>query len=560
MKKIITFIMLIIIFLIPNKAFASTGDFFIDNLDINAQILPNGDVEVNETIKYRFEGDFNGIFRNLKLNGTENYIINGISIIDENGNVIETKEGKDGVENTYEINATGGSTQVKIYSKSKNENKSFNLKYTIKGAAKKFTDYSNLNWNFYEVENVASIGAGTLKISLKDRKFEENSYTFTVFGDGDIKYNSSLEGVDIQFKDLTSLIGINLQFKKDYLPMAEEISVNNENKNGNSFEENFNGPEENNDGVGILVLLGLAFGAAIVITIISKNAKFQHEVEAYRKTAMFTVDEYVIEPPSEEPPAIVNLLIKEHYVIDEMVNTTLFYLANKGYYSLEEKQIKIKGMFKDNAVSDLIFTRVKEYKNPEYSHLSFIQEWFKEYEENRSFSLNKIKNTVKASQRAKDFVNNFEQWKIFIKEDAERKGMYIKIREKDVVENNWYLERKRWLSYKKYLRTIDSVTNIQESKLSDLTVIYAQALCIDNNDLENLVNYVSRRANNNSFGYSNSIFLHNYLLYTVMFNDINISAHQIANPPSSSTDFNNTGGFSGGGDFSGGGGGGSGAF
>lgn len=83
---------------------------------------------------------------------------------------------------------------------------------------------------------------------------------------------------------------------------------------------------------------------------------------------------------------------------------------------------------------------------------------------------------------------------------------------------------------------------------------------IDNNDLENLVNYVSRRANNNSFGYSNSIFLHNYLLYTVMFNDINISAHQITNPPSSSTGFNNTGGFSGGGDFSGGGGGGSGAF
>ena len=94
MKKIITFIMLMIIFVTPNKAFASTGDYFIDNLDINAQILPSGDVEVNETIKYRFEGDFNGIFRNLESNGTENYVINGISIIDENGNVIETRKAR----------------------------------------------------------------------------------------------------------------------------------------------------------------------------------------------------------------------------------------------------------------------------------------------------------------------------------------------------------------------------------------------------------------------------------------------------------------------------------
>ena len=64
---------------------------------------------------------------------------------------------------------------------------------------------------------------------------------------------------------------------------------------------------------------------------------------------------------------------------------------------------------------------------------------------------------------------------------------------------------------------------------------------------------------NNYDLYSNNHWLYdNYFYYTTLFNDINGTAHNAANPPNnSSSDF---GGISSGGGFTGGGGGDSGAF
>ena len=91
MRRLVTILTVIIILIVPKSIYGSSREYFIDKLNIEAQILNNGDVTVNEIIEYRFQGDFNGVYRNLELNGTEQYLINEISIIDESGNVIEVK-------------------------------------------------------------------------------------------------------------------------------------------------------------------------------------------------------------------------------------------------------------------------------------------------------------------------------------------------------------------------------------------------------------------------------------------------------------------------------------
>ncbi|MGG7214774.1 DUF2207 family protein [Clostridium nigeriense] len=556
MKKVWVIFLMIFILMAPQSVYADNKEYFVDKLNIEAQILNNGDVVVNEIIEYRFNGDFNGIYRNLNLEGADTYLVNGISIIDNTGNTIEATEEYNDENNTYQINEDYNTTQIKIFSKSSNESKKFNLNYTIKGAAKKYTDYSKLYWNFYDVENIASVKEGTLKISLKDENLDINNLTYDIYGDGDITASNTEKSIIINFKDLTNLIGINMNFQKDYLSMSEEIVIDDYDENYNFGDVDYYDNKGNDEGFGILALfIFIGAGGGILLFALNKS-KFQKELDEYRSKYIFSNEEFVMEPPSEMPPGLVNLLIDEKKVSNDMLISTLFYLANKGYYTIEEKNNKSKKKKKD-----LVFTRINYSKTPEYSHLQYILDWFEEYEVNGSFSMKQIKNQVSSKRNANKFINNLEKWISKVKEDGEEIGFYIKIRNKNVLENNWYNEKKKWISYKNYLKNMYKTNNIDENSLSDLTIIYALALEINENDLKEIVNLIIDRASLNmeSFNDFHYMYINDYFFYIAMFNSITNQAYDTVNPPNSTIDSNSTNFFSGN-DFSGGGGGGSGAF
>ncbi|MGG7059002.1 DUF2207 domain-containing protein [Clostridium tertium] len=556
MKKVWVIFLMIFILMAPQSVYADNKEYFVDKLNIEAQILNNGDVVVNEIIEYRFNGDFNGIYRNLNLEGADTYLVNGISIIDNTGNTIEATEEYNDENNTYQINEDYNTTQIKIFSKSSNESKKFNLNYTIKGAAKKYTDYSKLYWNFYDVENIASVKEGTLKISLKDENLDINNLTYDIYGDGDITASNTEKSIIINFKDLTNLIGINMNFQKDYLSMSEEIVIDDYDENYNFGDVDYYDNKENDEGFGILALfIFIGAGGGILLFALNKS-KFQKELDEYRSKYIFSNEEFVMEPPSEMPPGLVNLLIDEKKVSNDMLISTLFYLANKGYYTIEEKNNKAKKKKKD-----LVFNRIEYSKNQEYSHLQYILDWFEEYEVNGSFSMKQIKNLVSSKRKADKFINNLEKWISKVKEDGEEIGFYIKIRNKNVLENSWYNEKKKWISYKNYLKNIYKTNNIDENSLTDITIIYALALDISENDLKEIINLIIDRASLNmeSFNNFSYMYINDYFFYIAMFNSITNQAYNIVNPPSSTTDQNSTDFFSGN-DFSGGGGGGSGAF
>lgn len=556
-KKVLVIFSIIFILIAPKSVYATDKEYFINKLNIEAQILNNGDVVINEVIEYRFDGDFNGIYRNLNLDGASDYSVNGISIIDNSGNTINIKEDYNDENNTYQINRDYNSVNIKIFNKSSNESKKVNLNYTIKGAAKKYTNYSELYWNFYDVENIESVKEGTVKISLKDENFDTSNLTYDIYGDGEITSKNTEQYIDINFKNLTTLIGINMKFQKDYLSSVEEIEENYSNK----YDENYNlngtdyYKENGNDKdlIWIPLFVLIAIGGGISIYSINKS-KFRKEVKAYREKYMFTNDEFVMEPPKDMPPALVNLLIDEKNISNNMIIASLFYLANKGYYIIEEKN---KNSKKKN---DIVFKRTDYNKNQEYTHLQYIIDWFEEYENNGQFSMKEIKNRVSSKKNANQFINSLNEWSSQVRDEAEKIGFYIKIRNKNVIENGWYNEKKKWLSYMKYLKNIYKTNNINDNSLSDLTIIYALALKISEEDLNKIINLIINRANLsidscNNFNY---MYINNYLLYTSMFNTITNEAYTTINPPSSTTDnYNNT--FSSN-DFNGGGGGGSGAF
>ena len=562
MKKLFTILTIIFGLILPKSVLADSREYFIDNLNIDAQILANGDVVVNEILQYRFQGEFNGIYRNLKLNGTDQYLINSVSIIDSLGNIIEATEGYNEENNTYEINEDYDETQIKLFCKSSNESKKINLNYTIKGAAKKYTDYSELYWSFYNVKNIDSVKEGTLKITLKDTSFSIDNLSYDIYGDGDITASNTEDSIDIKFRNLTTLIGIDLKFQKEYLSMADEIS----HEDDYIMEDlNYYGKEANTEDIVFAGLFFVVIGVALGGFAINKIS-FNKRVRKYRAKGNFTKEEFIMEPPSDLPPALVNLLMNEKSVSKDMLNITLFYLVNKGYYTIEEK------ITKDN--NDLVFIRTDYNKESEYSHLNFILEWFKNYEVRGSFSIEEIKSSLSSSRRAKVFIDNLNYWLIKVRNDGENIGFYTKIRNKNILENTWYNEKCKWIAYKKYLKNRYKFNDVNNTSLIELTVIYASALQVGKDKLKGIIDSITSNVSENINSFSNTeyIYMNNYLLYLAMFNNIANDALHIANRQRPSIEFNSGSGDSGdsgssggndffsGGDFTGGGGGDSGAF
>ena len=562
MKKFLLFLGMLLILIVPKSVYADNKEYFIDKLNIETEILNNGDIVINELIEYRFNGDFNGIYRNLNLNGAEGYLINEVSVIDSLGNTIKLIEEGYGENNTYEINENSNETQIKIFSKSSDESKMFKLNYTIKGAAEKYSDYSNLYWNFYDVKDIDYVKEGSLKIHLKDTNFETDKLIYDIYGDGEITTSNTEKIITINFKELTSLIGIDMKFQKDYLSMAKEIIIPEENNDySNDYNNDFNNyyKEEKSDKYTAIVLILFACIGSVVGLFGLEKSKFNKELNKYREQYMFTNEEFVMAPPSDLPPALVNLLINENSPSEEMIVTTLFYLANKGYYKMEEKDLNNKKKNKD-----LIFTRINKNKEIQYSHLEYIIKWFSNYEVNGSFSMKQIKKITASNKGAKTFINRLENFLNKVREDGENLGFYIKIRNKNVLENNWYNEKRKWLSYKKYLQNIYKNNSINNDSLNDSAIIYALALEISDKELENIiklsVDKTSLNNNSNSLYSFNYMNLNSYIFYMMMFNNMTNNAHEIVNPPAQTQNFNNSNDFFSGNDFNGGGGGGSGAF
>lgn len=52
MKKLLTILTIIFVLILPKSVLADSREYFIDNLNIDAQILANGDVVVNEILQH----------------------------------------------------------------------------------------------------------------------------------------------------------------------------------------------------------------------------------------------------------------------------------------------------------------------------------------------------------------------------------------------------------------------------------------------------------------------------------------------------------------------------
>lgn len=548
MKKFFYCLLALLICFLPITANADEKNFSITDLNIHCDINNNGDLLITQELIYDFKGDFNGIYVNLTDSPNTQYEIEDVSV--KNGAIFSSlSKNSNSSNNTYQIIKLDNKTQVKIFCKSSNEKKSFLLKYKIKNACKKYENYSELYWNFFNVTDNKTIDNASLTVSLLNDIFDLNKLKYTLYVNGDFFAENDSKTVKVSGKDLSQKLGIKLQFQKEFLttPISTETEDTGkaEDLNTNSSSKK----EDSNDAIGIgMLLLVICSLIGYYLYSTEKNKKiFNEKLKNYRDSFSFFDKDMLTTPPSDLSPALVSLLYNNNLDGSSIVPATLFYLVKKGYYSISIDENASDELFKT------IFIRNMDMPKPDYLHINTIIEWFSLYEVEGKFDFNKLKKIMSSSKsyslfRTKNlcFIND-------VKLDASKLNFYTKIHNKEVLCNESYNEKLKWIAFRRFLLSKDTTSSTQNIQFN-YEIIYRTVLDADLNiDTKDK----SEVLNEPYDSYDQLLF---YSYYTNM--DIFYDIHEDANRNSNfnDSDTSNFSGFSDSSDFSGGGGSDSGAF
>ncbi|MEQ2527423.1 DUF2207 domain-containing protein [Bacillaceae bacterium CLA-AA-H227] len=136
--------LLTVVFLFPITSLAA--DFSITQVRIDAFLQENGNVEVQETHTYSFDGDFNGITR---------------EIIPKKGTSISKLKAS---ENGKSLKVEKEDDLYKIYRKGEDELITVDLAYTIKNGIDKYADVAEFYWPFFDDRNESPYGNMTIVV------------------------------------------------------------------------------------------------------------------------------------------------------------------------------------------------------------------------------------------------------------------------------------------------------------------------------------------------------------------------------------------------------------
>lgn len=205
MKRKVSIIKAIIIIAIFLGIFACTNkvqakSYTIENMDIQATIQKDGTVEVSQTLTYNFNGSYNGIFIDIPYNLDDEeydkarkqtnalndslYNARGVDILEvsqiHNNTPIKYEKvtsAQNATRGVYQITPNNGVYNIKIYSPSTNQRKTFNIKYNLKNICVRHNDVGELYYNFIGGGWETTIEKLNIDVNLPNNK-SDNIYVF----------------------------------------------------------------------------------------------------------------------------------------------------------------------------------------------------------------------------------------------------------------------------------------------------------------------------------------------------------------------------------------------
>ena len=407
-------------------------DFSIQNYDITVYINKDGSVKVEETITFKFKGEFSAIYYDLDFSKTSG-IFNETLYVKDNENTKKiihdnTKESKgyySKIKQDKEI------IRYTVYEPSKDETKSFVFSYDLHKALTSYNDISEFNRKLIGKNWARDVKNLNITIYLPDKSPSKKLFIFShgpLNGMGKIIDNKTLKftsplipkgqffEVRVLFPNELVYLNENIVNKDALNEILKQENIWVEEANEIRKKENLKLIKHNIGKVIIFLFLGATL---FILRNNKKNYGTDPKVSFNQK--------YFREPPTNYSPAEIKILFHSLVTVSELF-ATLLNLVRLGVLSINiSKNIK-KKIFNSEIEKDYIFKIEKSYDNL-LEHEKFLIKWlFNDIGNGNTFSISNLKNYLKVKKNKEKnnesnsiiFQRKFKVWENTVHNDAKR--------------------------------------------------------------------------------------------------------------------------------------------
>ncbi len=420
----ITLIAIITISILAGAVSSSSADrsYTIPFINMDLYLLENGTLHVNETINYNFSGTYNGIYRDIPINGSQQL---------ENINVTAQ-----GAYPTFSVSDQGNMKRITVYLYSdpqkttpiSNKDVNVTIEYDFLHVIKFYNDTAELQYKLVGQDWPVDIGKVNANIHLKSSqgvKYWLNPPYYAT--------NSAWQGNTLQINSQTIPSGkffeVRMVIPKDQFAAnaTNGIIIN---QNGLSQIEQIQNDYQNQlnfrtdiYSISAVLMLLIAFIPLLIYFRYGREPKIDYRAE------------YERDIPTNDPPAVVNAICGPGFSKKigqpdmDGFKATIMDLIDRKYLLFENSPSDKE----DLGLSGSMSLKVNPDKDPATLELFELDvlNFLKEFEEDGIISLDKISGDLSDRTTAQSFRDTYNTWKDDIKSkfltNEEMKKIFVKV-------------------------------------------------------------------------------------------------------------------------------------
>ncbi len=302
------------------SVFWERWDVFIDNIDTTANRF-----DVTEVYDVRFTGTFR--FGSAVINDTNLESISDVRIYDE-GRLLRASCSEE--PGTFCVTAVVEGTSIVYYFSQSvtNTNRNIRIEYTVSGALRIYEGGDQLWWAAIPEEHFGfPIGSSTITIEMPEgygpREGIDPVVTYGAPSTISVR-GERIEAIATRQIGGNESFEIRVQYPHDPSATAP------------SWQVDFDSQREFEENVKPLIDIGL-IGISLLLALGGPLGVFALWYTRGRDPEIGPVPDFLSEPPSDLPPAIVGTLIDERADTHDVLST-LIHLGNRGYLVIEENR------------------------------------------------------------------------------------------------------------------------------------------------------------------------------------------------------------------------------
>jgi len=422
LKKYIIFTLIFILVLLPMNVFAEES-LSISKWIVASELMENGDLQITEDLTFVFKDEFNGVFRDIVLEGTD-----GISNI-ELFEIVDGMEvpytlnqnAKKGDRNVFSSEEDNNSINLMIFSPSEDEEKTFRIKYTLLNVAVMHSDTGELYYKYLGDENKTPIDYFSVNLILP----EFNREDIKIFGHGPLNGTINFTDTDLirlKVDDVPTrtYIEARILYPKDYTPLSNNTGnkdlnelLDEEASYAKGIEERERRKETNKGIFNKISIALIALGAvvsAFLLKLTKRNPDIYNSMDSLN--------------PKDISPAELNIFINQ-YADSRGLLATIFDLARREYISIDEIEISNEKKKKSRKKEEFLFTRKNLLDNSLLDHESYLLDWlFNTIGDGNSLSTIDIEKY--RTKKMMEFNKKQTEWIKLVKEQLDSRDYYDK--------------------------------------------------------------------------------------------------------------------------------------